>query len=178
VTAGSYTGPAAAGITLNVVITSTQGEGLNSMDLDVILNNNVAGNGTITGYNITTAPTLWAASANTLAPGLDPPGTEIFESVFLNSTTTNVPIGASSILATVTFDMSGVAPGVYAWGVGPNDSSMTAPTTLFATTGEVIPTYIGGTITIAAVPEPSSIVLGLFAAAGMAAVVIRRRRSA
>lgn len=34
------------------------------------------------------------------------------------------------------------------------------------------------TLTVPAVPEPSSVVLGLFAAAGMAAVVIRRRRAA
>ncbi len=176
VTASNHVfGPGGGVAVVDVIITSDAGEGLNSMDLNAIVNNNVGGGPIITGFNITGAPTLWQLNATTLINGVDPPGTEIFESV-VNNSAVNSAIGASSILATVTIDTTGLGPGAWPWSVGPNPNSQTAPTTLFSVSGEIVPVYFDGVISV--VPEPSSVVLGLFAAAGMAAVVIRRRRSA
>lgn len=165
------------GQVINIQISATAGEGLNSMDLNAIVNNNLGSSPIISGFNISTAPTLWAANATTVINGVDPPGTEIFESV-VNNSAVDSPIGANSILATLTIDTTGFFAGSWPLSVGPNGSSTTAPTTLFSVSGEVVPQYLDGNISIAVVPEPSSIILGLFAAAGMAAVVIRRRRSA
>jgi hypothetical protein len=91
------------------------------------------------------------------------------------STSTTTPSGsviANGLLATVTIDTTGFVGGSYVLDLtGLNESLL--PSSSFP--GD--PTQvINGVLNI--VPEPSSIVLGLFAAAGMAAVVIRRRRSA
>ncbi len=80
-------------------------------------------------------------------------------------------VGPNGVLAFVTLDSTGIAPGTYAITLthpelGPSDLPpfFTPDTPL-----------IDGTITVT--PEPGSIVLGLFAAAGIGAVAIRRRRA-
>jgi hypothetical protein len=160
---------------VDVLVAANGGEGANSMDFSALINGNLPGSPIFTTLDISSAITVFGASPNTPANFLDPPGSEVQRSVTLNSTTTNVPL--NGILARLTVDIQALGPGVYPWSI--NDPNATLPTVIFATTGEVVPSYIDGTITInPIVPEPSSMILGLFAAAGMAAVVIRRRRSA
>jgi hypothetical protein len=84
------------------------------------------------------------------------------------------PINTAGIYATLTVSTVGVAPGVYSFSL--------AGTDLFNGLNEDfegIPVELQfAPMSLSIVPEPSSVVLGLFAAAGMAAVVIRRRRNA
>jgi len=85
-------------------------------------------------------------------------------------TTVNPPVlpvpGVNALLATLTIDTTGFTSGT--WALSLDDPNV--GTTDFAG----IPIGItNGSITI--VPEPTSVVLGLFAAAGLGAVAIRRR---
>jgi hypothetical protein len=170
--------PNQAGQVVDIIITSTAGEGLNSMDLDILLAG--PGSPTATALSLNGVGTLFAQNASTIFPGIDPPSdTELFQSV-ANNAAVNSVIGASSVLARVTFDTTGIFAGVFPWSVDDAEASGGGSfgSSFQATGGPVIPQLIAGELSIFVVPEPSSIVLGLFAAAGMASVVIRRRRSA
>lgn len=85
-----------------------------------------------------------------------------------------VQAGVNGLLAQVTIDTTGFGPGVYPFVVSGGGQFALNPSEY--PQAPFAADVIDGTITI--VPEPSSVVLGLFAAAGMAAVVIRRRRAA
>jgi hypothetical protein len=94
---------------------------------------------------------------------------------FSFSTTNFVPQSSSGLYATLTVSTVGVAPGSYLVSLD--------GTELFNGLNEdfdPIPSlnFVAQPFTLTIVPEPSSIVMGLMAAAGMAAVVIRRRRTA
>jgi hypothetical protein len=163
--------PETAGQIVDILIAATEGEGLNSMDLSLIENNLVAGGPVITAIDLVSAATIWGASPSTQFGGVDPPtSTEIFNSVAVNSTSTDV--SANGILARLTVDTTGTAVGSYALEINRQDGSI-GPTTMFAVGGEIFPTYINGSLNV--VPEPSSIVMGMFAVAGLACVAIRRR---
>ena len=83
------------------------------------------------------------------------------------TTTAAGTLAATGVLAFVTFDATGVLPGSYAFSlfnfIGPSDLPPFSA-----------PLLIAGTVTV--IPEPGSIVLALFAAGGLCAVAIRRRR--
>jgi len=80
----------------------------------------------------------------------------------------------SQPLTSITLVTNGAAPGVYTWSLV-NPGLLGATTFVQPAGAGIIPTnLVAGTITV--VPEPGSVVLGLFAAAGLAAVMIRRRR--
>jgi len=82
----------------------------------------------------------------------------------------NIPVGAS-LLGTLIFDTTGFGPGyTTTLALG---NTLLGPTNLVGS--ETPLTIIDGNITI--VPEPSSIVLSMFAVAGFGAVAIRRRRA-
>ncbi|MEX2114047.1 MAG: PEP-CTERM sorting domain-containing protein [Pirellulales bacterium] len=178
ITAGSANIVQGQSAVVDIVITSDAGEGLNSMDLDILLSG--LGGPVATVLDMNGAGTLFSQFASTVFPGIDPPSdTELFQSV-ANNAAVNSVIGASSILARVTFDTSATAVGSYGWFIDDDTASGGGSfgTILQATGGQVFPQFIPGIINVVPVPEPSSIVLGLFAAAGLASVVIRRRRSA
>ncbi len=183
ITAGSANIIQGNSAVVDVIITSDAGEGLNSADLDILLGGffGFSPAPVATALDLNGVGTLFAQNASTLFPGLDPPSdTELFQSI-VNDASVNSVIGASSILARVTFDTTGVPLGAYPWTLDDNQASAggAAGTVLFSTSAEVVPTQInGGFINVVPVPEPASVVLGLFAAAGLASVVIRRRRSA
>jgi len=89
-------------------------------------------------------------------------------------------ISSNGLLATLVISTVGATPGVYdlrlitevtGGGGGANSSfSFTGAGTTGGTSS-----FTNGTITV--VPEPSSVVLGLFAAAGLGAVALRNRRA-
>jgi hypothetical protein len=74
----------------------------------------------------------------------------------------------NGLLATLTIDTTGFTTGT--WALSLDDPNV--GTTDWAGSAEA-PSITNGSITI--VPEPTSVVLGLFAAAGLGAVAIRRR---
>jgi len=85
------------------------------------------------------------------------------------TTTTAGTVGPNGTLAFITFNGTGVAPGTYDFSltnfIGASDlPPFTAAMTL----------RVDGTVTV--IPEPGSIVLAVFAAGGVCAVAIRRRR--
>jgi hypothetical protein len=89
-----------------------------------------------------------------------------------------VPSTSSGIYVRLTFDTTGVLPGVYSFSLTDNPSY--SPTTVTAGLDPetfmpiFIPlTIVNGTLTV--VPEPSSVMLGLFAMFGLAVVAIRSR---
>ncbi len=89
------------------------------------------------------------------------------------TTTLSGTVGPNGVLANLIVDTTGIAPGDYAL-------SLYSPT--FGASD--LPPFVGGNPTILVdgvlqvVPEPSSVVMALCAAAGMTIVLIRRRRSA
>lgn len=86
---------------------------------------------------------------------------------------------ARSLLATIYVDVSTAGVGDWALVIGGDPDNQPGNGALdFSDGGTLQTTLVDGIIRITGVPEPSSIVLGLFAAAGLAAVVIRRRRRA
>jgi len=108
-------------------------------------------------------------------PSFNPPAITIVpDQVAQASVTTGAgTVPGTGVLAFVTVDISGLALGTYDFLVS-GWAPIGFPGSDFAGSTGVTPSLIDGTITI--VPEPSSVVMGLFAAAGLAAVVIRRRR--
>jgi hypothetical protein len=164
--------PNTAGQTVDILVSTDASEGVNSMDLSIIENNFVGGGPVMTALLLDDAATIWAASPSTQFGGIDPPSdTELFNSVAVDSTSTNVPL--SGVLARIIVDTTGIPVGSYPLEIGRQDGSI-GPTTLFATTGQLSPIIIEGSLNI--VPEPSSVVLGMFGVAALGMVVIRRRR--
>jgi len=181
--------PNTAGQTIVITVTggdATQGVALNAQIADggpdaADLGGTPAGLGpAFTGGSVT-AGTIYAAN-NTGDQDLNtpnPPGQPLpFRQVFWHQTSTaSGSVAANGILAILTVDTTGftsLSPGDLGLGkwsliLGPNQ--INGPTNF----GSFTPTIIDGSITI--VPEPTSVVLGLFAAAGLGAVAIRKRRA-
>ncbi len=88
--------------------------------------------------------------------GTNPPGT--------------VPVGR---VAWITVDATGILPGDYSLSL---DHPILGPATAFNQQG-LRGTWTDGVIRVVDVPEPASIVLGLFGAASLGAIAIRRRRA-
>ena len=88
---------------------------------------------------------------------------------FSATQTVSGSIAASGTLAFLTFDATGVAPGVYTLHLTNLTFGIPTDTQPFLS-----PILVNGTVTV--IPEPGSIVLALFAAGGLCAVAIRRRR--
>jgi len=144
-----------------LVFTGTNGGDLtgNSPDAPTIVSVDVVGAGTIFQPNNTGQNNITV-------------GTNIYQG---GTTTGTGTVAADGVLAHVTIDITGWAIGVYPLWVS-DANPLFGDGLLGSAYSQQITSAADGTITI--VPEPSSIVLGLFAAAGMAAMVIRRRRSA
>jgi hypothetical protein len=79
----------------------------------------------------------------------------------------------NGVFMTLTVSTVGIGPGTY-----PLTLDGTIMTWITSEFDEIPVPLQFGQMALQIVPEPSSVVLGLFAAAGMAAVVIRRRRAA
>lgn len=188
----TVTAPAAASMVQNttlvisILVSTDASDGVNSMDFAMDV---AAGGPVISAIDIIGAGTLFdpatspdGPDANALPDGSTDFGaaglgtTSVFNSVgFIN---TNVATGnrtipaGSTLLLKLTLDSTGVALGFY---------TLSFPEALFLTdtfsSGYAI-LSVPGEVEVTAIPEPASVVMALFAAAGLAAVVIRRRRAA
>jgi hypothetical protein len=180
-----------------VTITATEGEELNAADLYLqVEDGNTGPLPFATAIELLTGCIFGAVSSTTsvyndpwevypgdsLGDGDSSTGYKPAYAVFTNATSgPNADVPATGTLAFVTFSAEatqGVVP------IGDYNVSLTmddlGDTLLALVTGPLEPgvDYFlePGTITVF-IPEPSSVVLGLFAAAGLAAVGIRRCRS-
>ncbi len=131
--------------------------------------------GTIPGANL--VGSVWQAGAGGIQG--NPNGTISDSSGLLAgaglATSAFTPQNTAGIYATLTFTTVGVPAGDYIVDLGGTDLFNGIDDETF----EPFPVPLNAVpFTISIVPEPSSIVMGLFAAAGLAAVVIRRRRTA
>lgn len=145
------------GLSLNAQL-GDGGPDLGGVDITPLMTGDAVGPGT-----------LFETNHNPPADGSVPPS---FVNIgfAVQAGTVPIPVGAT-LLATLTFDTTGFGPGP-SWPLL-LAGTLNGDTQLAATTGALF--IENGSITI--VPEPSSIVLGLFAVAGFGAVAIRRRRA-
>jgi len=135
--------------------------------------------------DVDSGPSIWVApnspsGRNSFTPFIDAGG-QLAQSSFLTvSGFVNVTGG---VLATLVIDTTGFGPGIHKLTLSGGAVEENLGNTELSGSSTPDPTIIvyqffdgtGGQITI--VPEPSSVVLGLFAVAGLGAVAIRKRRA-
>jgi MYXO-CTERM domain-containing protein len=96
-------------------------------------------------------------------------------------TTASGTVTDNGLILTITVDASAFpATGVLQTWALTMSNTLLGSTVLFDNNGgQIVPTVIDGSLNIlpVVVPEPTSLVLGLFAAAGLGVVVLRRRRT-
>jgi hypothetical protein len=122
-----------------------------------------------TNFDLIGAGTIFAANNNGqqgFGAEYDPPSRDLVGLV----TTTSGTVSPNGVLAYVTLDTTGLTSGDFTLSI---TNELFGPSVLYAT-GGASTVLIDGTLSV--VPEPSSVVLGLFGVAGVAAVAIRRRR--
>lgn len=181
--------PNKAGQAVPVFITNDSAAASAGMNLWVLVGdggptNNITGPGVQVGpsvaIDIVTAPNLFSSN-NTGQGNLDPGGDFGPQGAGASTTTSSgtVPVPAGSVrIGTLIFNTTGFAAGTWDLNMGGNNN----PTSAFLSdiSGTSINgldlSVIDGSLTITAVPEPSSIVMGLFAIVGLSATAIYRRR--
>lgn len=141
--------------------------------------NNFSGPGTILGPNITAdvvTGTIFAPNHN--PPGDPAGGSEGTQTVFQAITTVSGTVVAEGLIGTIFVDTTGFFTGTWelnmGGGQGPSSGFLPALTDFPPIGVGLGLTIIDGSITV---PEPSSVVMGLFAAAGLGFVAIRKRRA-
>ncbi|REK05965.1 MAG: PEP-CTERM sorting domain-containing protein [Planctomycetota bacterium] len=144
--------------------------GVQGLDLYLTVNNDVAPAPVMTLVDVIGPGTIFFGN-NTGQGDFGPPFIAPGLVVVATTTTASGTVDPNGILAFVEFDTTGVAPGVYPFSL---TSPLFGPSDFAAAPGSDA-VLIDGTLTV--VPEPASIVMGLFAAAGLGAVMIRRRRN-
>jgi MYXO-CTERM domain-containing protein len=194
VTAGNHILlPNTPGQDITIMISSDTNEEISGLDLYLVINGGDStvdqpGVPRITAENLTGPGTTFSLVASTTFPYGDPwdvvNGTSFGQNTAFgaapNATSgpnADAPVNTNNVLAIITVDTTGILFG--SWPLSLTDPFIFGPTLLSKVTGPVDPsgyTLIDGSLNI--VPEPSSIVMGLFAAAGLVAVAVRRRRAA
>jgi len=157
-------------INLNV----TGNDQIGGLDLFFTINGGGVGP-VVTAVDITSAGTIFAGNNTGIFVFAAPnnlPSTR--PAVSTTSAVGILPILANGLLASVTFDTTGIPAGVYSWSLTNHPLGATDLGTDLQDEF-IYPNVTNGTLTI--VPEPSSVVMGLFAAAGIGAVAIRKRRA-
>jgi hypothetical protein len=170
-----------------VLLTATGGDAVAGANYVLSIDTEIdAGLPLITAVDLE-AGTIWAANndgqvntdpvGNANGPGvLTVPGSRYRGSIITDAGT----VTATGLLGTFTISTVGVAPGIYPLYLQKNvgtpmsifNFAPTAVTRADFTTDENV-----HYIEVVAIPEPASIVLGIFAAAGLSVVVLRRRRA-
>jgi hypothetical protein len=169
-----------------VDILMTGDQGINSADISVIIDDALSGGPKILDIDIVTAAVglYWVDNPGDGGGFNDGGGTilnsdqDAFISVAFNNAVNPAIPGGGTVLARVLIDVTGMTLGD-SWALVIDDAvnATFGPSFVNATAGPPDPqTYFNGTLQY--VPEPSSVVLGLLAAAGLAAVIVRRRRTA
>jgi hypothetical protein len=161
-----------AGQTIQLNVTGN--DSIGALDLFMTINGGTGPAPVVTAVDITGAGTIFFGNNTGLGlfgGATNPPS--LIPAVA--TTTASGFVISNGLLATVTFDTTGVPAGVYSWSLtGHPDFGDTD----FGTDENfdfIYPTVTNGTLTI--VPEPASVVMGLFAAAGVGVVAIRKRRA-
>jgi hypothetical protein len=166
----------AAGTTGNIVLitgVASAGEMVGGMNFVVGTGNQGAGQPIISSVDILTGTVFAANNTGQFPVGFPAPGTVVVYSV----TTAAGTVSPTGLLGTLQISTVGVPVGIYALNLKKN-VGFPQPTFNFAPTAVVRDDFTtDATAYIQVVPEPTSVVLGLFAAAGLGAVVIRRRRA-
>jgi hypothetical protein len=131
---------------------------------------------TIPGANL--AGSIWAGGAAGIAiggvNGTTADSSGLVPIAAFQTAAGGTPQNTDGIYAVLTVSTVGVAPGTYSFSLEGTDL-------INGLNEDFEPIFVGlqfAPMQLSIVPEPSSIVMGLFAAAGLAAVVIRRRRAA
>lgn len=165
---------------IDILINADAGEVVNSMDFKF---NVAAGGPVITDISFVTPGALFdpATSPDSGDAGTAPDGTTQFAPSGYGTTSASrsvgfvatnlgadVPIGTDQLVAKVSLNWTAVPPGSYIWAVDP---SVFFIADTQSSDYELVSVPGGFSI-----PEPSSVVLALFSAAGLAAVVMRRMR--
>ena len=166
--------PNLAGQGIDIGVTGN--DNIEGLGLIQLVNGGVGPAPVITAVDILGPGTIFGSVANTgmglFGPPSDPPS--LAPAVF--TSTASGTVLANGILAHVTVDTTGIPGGNYAWtltnpDIGPTDFG------LDLATGELIfPTVIDGVLFVES-PEPSSVNLAIFAAAGAGIVAYRNRRA-
>jgi hypothetical protein len=159
--------PNTPGQVVQVLVDSSE-EQVAGLDLYLFVNNNVGPAPIITAVDIIGPGTIFNPNnvgQTTLGPPYDVPGLQTS-----SITTTSAGfVTADGILAFVTVDTTGIFAGTFPVSLtnpdlGPSDFAVDPGNDAILVNGQWN-----------VIPEPSSIVMGLFAAAGLGAVMIRRR---
>jgi len=174
--------PNTAGQTIQLFVSGINANTVNGITFAASIDNGgPAYGGTVgpifTAMNWDAGPSIWvppnAAGHNTPNDFIDAGG-QLVTSDFL--TTTGFVLTSGGIFVTLSVDTTG-------FGAGDHPFSITSGTAIEETvgptdfTGQAFTSNIQGNGLIHIVPEPSSVVLGLFAMAGLCAVAIRKRRA-
>jgi len=162
----------------DILIEATAGETLAGMWLDVWINDGQSGGPTLTGYDVSSAATLWGQHAVSVSPLLDAPTTNELLVYVYNDTLENSPIGtgANGVLARLTFDMSGMSD---YWYHPISVSSVLATQGTMLEGGDwgdvqSVTSFIDGGFV--SVPESSTLALAALGLAALVAFGWRRRR--
>lgn len=165
---GSYSVGQGPGNILTITGTTTAGEMIQGMNFVFgIGDEQSAGLPLITAVDLDGIGTVFNGNANPPTfPTFPPPGFVVVG----GTTTISGFVDPAGVLGFVTVDTTGVTPGVYDLKLKkdfgfPQNSFNFTPT---------VPVYDLGTLTVT--PEPTPIVLGLFAVTALCAVAIRRHR--
>ena len=171
---GNYNTDFGANNVIQIFVTG--GDPVQGLNFIMDINDNQPGGGVITAVDLLTG-TIFAANNTGQGGSPHPPATKIKQTVVTASGT----VSANGLLATVTISMIGVPSGFYDLRMTGMATAGGGSTTNFAVDmfGNPITANItNGHIGDFDFPEPPSIVLGLFALAGLSAIANRKRRTA
>lgn len=169
ISAGNHVFTVNSGLqTFAITASSDSGETLQGIDLYAVMD---ALGPIITNVNLITGTVFDPNNVGQFDYAMPENMVPTREPAYYTTTASNsVPTG---IVAFLTIDTNSALAGQYTLSL---DSPLFGPSAVYNQTGAP-GGFANGSVTLVPVPEPSTIVMGLFGAAGLAAVAIRRRRA-
>lgn len=165
--------PNTAGQNINLNVTGN--DNIGAVDLFMVINGGTGPAPIVTAANVVAPGTIFGSVANSGLGLFGAPNNPPSLTPATATTTASGTVVSNGLLAVITFDTTGIPAGVYSWAL---TGHPLFGDTDFGTDENfdfIYPTVTNGTLTI--VPEPASVVMGLFAAAGVGVVAIRKRRA-